>query len=197
MPRPEPSRDEIEQRLLALVMRDGLAHVSIADLTEAAGTNRAFIYKHWGSREDLLAHLVERYTRRVDRHMLSAVRQHGGIAGLLAYLDRLEHYLAGPEGRRGCLAVHSAVTAPHAPQVAQALRAHALMFLETFLAAFGQQQERTGLAAGANPQQCAQLMVAMVQGALVTARTFPKDTLARDAVHAIRAWLVQQQPRAA
>jgi AcrR family transcriptional regulator len=62
---------ETRERLLDAAERlfatGGLDAVSVRDITEAAGANTAAIHYHFGSKQDLMAALVERRAERIGR----------------------------------------------------------------------------------------------------------------------------------
>jgi AcrR family transcriptional regulator len=77
---------ETRERLLDAAERlfatGGLDAVSVRDITEAAGANTAAIHYHFGSKQDLMAAIVERRAERIGqrrRELLAHLERHAHI----------------------------------------------------------------------------------------------------------------------
>ena len=101
---------DARERLLAaaerLLMRTGPRSVSMDTAAAAAGAGKMSAYRHFASRDDLMAAALERHHPRHLRWLV------GDPAGrILAAFDRLES-AAGGEPFRGCPFVDAALGAP-------------------------------------------------------------------------------------
>lgn len=90
-------RDEAEERMLAaaarLVGRAGLAGLTLAQVGEEAGYSRGLPNHHFGSREVLVAKLVDRITSGFERRMTRKLPE-GSAPGLGALRTIANTYLA-------------------------------------------------------------------------------------------------------
>ena len=88
------TRDRILEATLRVMAR-GLASLSIPEVAREAGVSVPTVYRHFGSKDELLAAVYPHVARRVgldtvpDPVTLDDLR-----AGVLAYYDRLSHYSA-------------------------------------------------------------------------------------------------------
>lgn len=72
-PRVKRTRQMIEEAFDSLILEKGFTGVSVQDLTERAGINRATFYAHFPDKYALLDHNIEvAFRKEVDSHMLNA-----------------------------------------------------------------------------------------------------------------------------
>jgi len=132
------SHDRILDIAAARIRRDGIGGLVVADLMEEAGLTHGGFYRHFESRQQLVAEAVQRYTALVDGYLSPWHRDHPesgcGVAGVAADAARA----AGPE--RGsytrqvkeCLAVLTDLTG-HADR--QAAEREAVLTLSALVGA--------------------------------------------------------------
>jgi AcrR family transcriptional regulator len=96
-----------------LFYRQGLHTVSVDAIAEAADTNKTTLYRHFASKDDLVAECLREYGRMVETAWAEIERVHAGQPReqLLAWLRFLAEFkLGGTE--RGCAFANAAVELP-------------------------------------------------------------------------------------
>ena len=109
------------ERILAtareLFRKHGLRGIGVDAIAEAAGTNKMTLYRHFGSKDDLVVSCLEAVAAETDRMWERLEREHPGdpMAQLHAWL-RQGAACGGPDGR-GCSMANAAVelTEDHHP----------------------------------------------------------------------------------
>ncbi|MCX6079199.1 MAG: TetR/AcrR family transcriptional regulator [Chloroflexi bacterium] len=72
-PRVKRTRQMIEQAFAALVTEKGFQSLSVQDITERAGLNRATFYAHFPDKFSLLDHAIQQeFRQEIDKRMLNA-----------------------------------------------------------------------------------------------------------------------------
>jgi AcrR family transcriptional regulator len=72
-PRKRRTRQAIEQAFMDLLQTKGFASISVQDITEKAGINRATFYAHFTDKYALLDHAIgEAFRSEVEKHLLNA-----------------------------------------------------------------------------------------------------------------------------
>jgi AcrR family transcriptional regulator len=96
-----------------LFYRHGLRTVSVDAIAEAADTNKTTLYRHFASKDDLVAECLREYGRMLETAWAEIERVHAGQPKeqLLAWLRFLAEFkLGGTE--RGCAFANAAVELP-------------------------------------------------------------------------------------
>jgi AcrR family transcriptional regulator len=155
--------------------RDGIQATSVDELAADAGVTKLTLYRHFGSKDELLAQALEQ--RHEERHaeletlLASASDWRQSVAALFDWL----HAWSGEPGFRGCAFVQATVEAGNRqPRVRQIAAQHKARFAQ----ALRQQLDAAGFA---EPEELAGQVQLLVEGA--TALTF----IDGDAGHARRA----------
>ena len=108
-----PPRARILKAARELFYRNGLHTVSVDAIAEAADTNKTTLYRHFASKDDLVAECLREYGRMVETAWAETERVHAGQPKeqLLAWLRFLAEFkLGGTE--RGCAFANAAVELP-------------------------------------------------------------------------------------
>ena len=108
-----PPRARILKAARELFYRHGLHTVSVDAIAEAADTNKTTLYRHFASKDDLVAECLREYGRMVETAWAETERVHAGQPKeqLLAWLRFLAEFkLGGTE--RGCAFANAAVELP-------------------------------------------------------------------------------------
>ena len=108
-----PPRARILKTARELFYRDGIHAVSVDAIAEAADTNKTTLYRHFASKDDLVAECLREYGRMVETAWAEIERVHAGQPKeqLLAWLRFLAEFkLGGTE--RGCAFANAAVELP-------------------------------------------------------------------------------------
>lgn len=72
-PRVKRTRQLIEQAFMEVISEKGFQEVTIQDITERAGINRATFYAHFGDKYDLLGQSIRQgFLQEIDKRMLNA-----------------------------------------------------------------------------------------------------------------------------
>jgi AcrR family transcriptional regulator len=105
------------QRLLAaaaeLFYRHGIRAVGVDAIAEAAGTNKMTLYRHFSSKDELVAEYLRQAAKAVDATWTDLALRHPGNARaqLRAWLEEIAaHVTSG--GERGCALANAAVELP-------------------------------------------------------------------------------------
>ena len=108
-----PPRARILKAARELFYRYGLHTVSVDAIAEAADTNKTTLYRHFASKDDLVAECLREYGRMLETAWAEIERVHAGQPKeqLLAWLRFLAEFkLDGTE--RGCAFANAAVELP-------------------------------------------------------------------------------------
>jgi AcrR family transcriptional regulator len=95
--------------------RDGIHAVSVDAIVEDAGTNKTTFYRHFESKDELVAECLRELTRDCDLAWSEIEREHAGEPKqqLLAWLGFTAEFKVGAD-QRGCAFVNAAIELPDA-----------------------------------------------------------------------------------
>ena len=170
--------DDILASARALIMTGGYNGFSYADIAGVVGIRKASIHHHFPAKADLVRTLVARY-REEARAGLAAIDAHHPDPG-----DRLRTYAGYWEACIGnasapiCICALLASEIPVLPDdVVVEVRAHFRTLSDWLAAVFerGAQMGRIRLAA--SPQDEAELFMATVHGAMLSARAYGEPAM--------------------
>ena len=105
----ERPRERIVACAQDLFHRHGIRGVGVETIAEAAGTNKMTLYRHFGSKDDLVCEYLSRKGRQADEIWAEvAAASPGDPAGqLYGYVGRVAKFVA--EDERGCDLANAAV----------------------------------------------------------------------------------------
>lgn len=108
-----PPRARILKTARELFYRDGIHAVSVDAIAETAGTNKTTLYRHFDSKDELVAECLRELTRDFDLAWADIQRKHAGEAKqqLLALLRLSAEFKVGPDPR-GCAFANAAIELP-------------------------------------------------------------------------------------
>ena len=108
-----PPRARILKTARELFYRDGIHAVSVDAIAEAAGTNKTTLYRHFESKDELVAECLRELTRDFDLAWADIQRKHAGEPKqqLLALLRLSAEFKVGPY-QRGCAFANAAIELP-------------------------------------------------------------------------------------
>jgi AcrR family transcriptional regulator len=115
--RPPESRLKPRERILAvaqdLFYRHGSRAVGVDAIAEAAGTNKMTLYRHFNSKDELIAACLREAARAFDADFdkISLLHARDPYAQLLAWMQYLGDYLI-VEADRGCALANAAIELP-------------------------------------------------------------------------------------
>jgi AcrR family transcriptional regulator len=108
-----PPRERILASARELFYRHGIRAVGVEAVAEAAGTNKMTLYRHFSSKDELVAECMRQFAGEVDGWWENLSREHAGHprAQLSAWLRDVGASVADPADR-GCALVNAAVELP-------------------------------------------------------------------------------------
>jgi AcrR family transcriptional regulator len=167
-----PPRDRIIAVAADLFYRHGIKAVGVDSIAEAAGTNKMTLYRHFDSKDELVAEylrcLAGKSTATWDR--LAAEHPGNPRAQLRAWLKEMAAHVASGD-QRGCALANAAVEIPEKDHPARRV-------IEAFKTA--QCQRIVDLCAAAElaePEMLADELFLLLEGARVTAQSIGRDGL--------------------
>lgn len=164
---------------LACFWGRGYEATSVRDLGEAMGISAPSLYNAFGDKQSLYRECLLHYGRTRTLPMLQHIeRENPGIAALPAFFAEIVSRSVSDRERRGCFLVNSALeVAPHDSAMAEVVAAHV-----NVIRGFLQRAVEAGLASGeiARPVDAAgaaDLLMSVLLGIRVLARTQPDRAL--------------------
>lgn len=105
-----PPRERILRAARELFYRDGLNAVSVDAIATAADTNKMTLYRHFSSKDELVAAYLSELAAQAEALWETARREHPGDAeGQLRYLLKRVSAFADEGSGRGCALANAAV----------------------------------------------------------------------------------------
>jgi AcrR family transcriptional regulator len=108
-----PPRERILAAAADLFYRHGIRAVGVDSIAEAAGTNKMTLYRHFVSKDELVAEYLRQSAKAADSCWDEYARRHpnDALAQLRAWLKDMAGHVANTE-ERGCPLVNAAVELP-------------------------------------------------------------------------------------
>jgi AcrR family transcriptional regulator len=163
-------------RLLAvagdLFYRHGIRAVGVEAIAEAAGTNKMTLYRHFASKDELVAEYLRQTARQADGCWDRYRQEHPGdaLAQIRAWLAEVADHLADT-GERGCALANAAVELPEKDHPARRV-------IEEFKLAQRTRLSELCRAAGlSEPDMLADELHLLLEGARVTSQSVGADGL--------------------
>jgi len=167
-----PPRERILMVAADLFYRNGIRAVGVDAIAEAAGTNKMTLYRHFDSKDELVAEYLRRLAAQAnaawDRRAARFPNDPG--AQLRAWLTEMVEHI-GATDDRGCALANAAVELPEPDHPARRV-------IEEFKTA--QRERLTGLCSAAclnEPDMLADELFLLLEGARVTAQCMGRDRL--------------------
>ncbi len=182
------------ERLLAvaadLFYRQGIRAVGVEAIAEAAGTNKMTLYRHFSSKDELVAEYLRQSAKCADACWDKFERTYPGdaLAQLRAWLKEMaEHVVSADE--RGCPLANAAVELPEKGHPARRV-------IEESKAALRSRLVRLCAAAGlSEPELLADELHLLLEGARVSAQSVGSDGLGARLIRMSEAMIASHQPR--
>jgi len=164
------------ERILAaaadLFYQHGIRAVGVDAIAAAAGTNKMTLYRHFASKDELVAEYLRRFARAADAcwERLDNLYPNDALAQLRRWLEETaEHIVDG--GRRGCALANAAIELPEHDHPARHVIAECKAAHRNHLAALC-------ASAGLNdPDMLADELQLLLEGARVTAQSVGTEGL--------------------
>jgi len=108
-----PPRERILAVARELFYRHGIRAVGVEAIADAAGTNKMTLYRHFSSKDELVAACLRQFAARADALWERIETAHPGDAGaqLAAWVGAMGEHL-GSADERGCAMCNAAVELP-------------------------------------------------------------------------------------
>lgn len=162
---PRPPRERILAAATELFYRQGIRAVGVEAIAEAAGTNKMTLYRHFASKDELVAECLRGFARHVEAAWSAlAEAVPDPKARLRIWVREVSNRVTDP-GDRGCALVNAAVEIPEKDHPARRV-------VEAFKSA--QRDRLVGLCrqAGArDPDALADELFLLIEGARVCAQS--------------------------
>jgi AcrR family transcriptional regulator len=108
-----PPRERILSASAELFYRHGIRAVGVEAIAEAAGTNKMTLYRHFSSKDELVAEYLRQSANAADACWARFAQAHPGdaLAQLCAWLEEMARHLSAPQ-ERGCALANAAIELP-------------------------------------------------------------------------------------
>jgi AcrR family transcriptional regulator len=168
-----PPRERILAAAGDLFYRNGIRAVGVDSIAEAAGTNKMTLYRHFASKDELVAEYLRQCAKGEASSWDKLAARHPGdaLAQLRAWLKDMSGHVVNRD-ERGCPLVNAAVELPEKDHPARRV-------IEQCKCATRERVIALCRAAGLNePELLADELSIMLEGARVTAQSMGIDGLA-------------------
>ena len=165
-------RERILAAAVDLFYRHGIRAIGVESIAEAAGTNKMTLYRHFASKDELVAEYLRRLAEKASASWERLAAEHPGDprAQLRGWLENMAAHV-GSGDQRGCALANAAVELPEKDHPARRV-------IEAFKT--GQRQRIIDLCAAAElaqPEMLADELFLLLEGARVTAQSIGRDGL--------------------
>lgn len=176
--------------------RCGFEATSIQVLCQAMDIQPGSVYAAFGSKRDLFVAALRSYAETVSADAVERINvAPSGMQGLRDYFEHLVDAMVDGRRRWGCLITNSLVElAERDPELAGMFERHLANLRTSFAGALARARAAGELRPGAGPES-AHLLVAVVQGMNVLAKTKPGRPALRAIVDGALAGLAAPTPR--
>jgi AcrR family transcriptional regulator len=185
-----PPRARILAAASDLFYRHGIRAVGVDAIAEAAGTNKMTLYRHFASKDALVAEYLRQFAAAADGCWDRFTEQHPGdpLGQLFAWLEEMAGHLVSPD-ERGCALVNAAIELPEKDHPARRV-------IEDYKRAQRERLVRLCAQAGlSEPDMLADELHLILEGARVTAQSVGADGLAVRLLHMGKAMIAAHTPR--
>jgi AcrR family transcriptional regulator len=167
-----PPRERILKAAADLFYRHGIRAVGVDAIAEAAGTNKMTLYRHFSSKDELVAEYLRGSARIADACWERLETRHPGdaLAQLRGWLAEMAAHL-GDDTRRGCALANAAVELPDREHPARRV------IEERKLAHRRRLADLCHAAGLAEPELLSEQLHLLLEGARVTAQSIGSDGL--------------------
>ncbi|MDR0346302.1 MAG: TetR/AcrR family transcriptional regulator [Nocardiopsaceae bacterium] len=166
--------DEALAAALETFWQQGYDGTPIQALCQAMGLQPGSVYAAFGSKRALFVAAVHRYIDTVSAEAIERINgAPSGLEGLRAYFGHLVDAMVDGKRQWGCLITNSLVEfAERDPELSGLFRLHLARLETSFAAALARARADGELSPGAGPE-AATMLVALVQGMNVMAKSKP------------------------
>jgi TetR/AcrR family transcriptional regulator, transcriptional repressor for nem operon len=153
----------------------GFEQTSVRDLAERMGITGASLYNAFGDKRSLYRRAFVHYLAQTVRDRVRRLEKLPPLTAIRTFFDEIIERSVDDEQRRGCMLINAALElAPYDAEF-QKLVAEEMMFIEAFFRRCVDAGQQDGSVAGASPpDQLAKLLLSVLIGVRVLARTRPE-----------------------
>jgi AcrR family transcriptional regulator len=158
-------------------------------IAETAGTNKMTLYRHFASKDELIAEYLRQSANAADGCWERFGQAHPGdpLEQLSAWLEEMAHHLAEPD-ERGCALANAAIELPDKDHPARRV-------IEEYKRAQRTRLVRLSAEAGlSDPEMLADELHLLLEGARVTAQSVGTEGLAARLLHMGKAMIAAHTP---
>jgi AcrR family transcriptional regulator len=185
-----PPRARILRAAAELFYRHGIRAVGVDAIAEAADTNKMTLYRHFASKDELVAEYLRESASGADGcwERFARANPDDPLAQLCAWLDEMARHLAEPH-ERGCALANAAIELPEKDHPARRV-------IEEYKRAQRTRLVRLSEAAGlTEPEMLADELHLLLEGARVTAQSVGTEGLAARLLYMGKAMIAAHTPR--
>jgi AcrR family transcriptional regulator len=185
-----PPRARILAAAAELFYRHGIRAVGVEAIAEAAGTNKMTLYRHFGSKDELVAEYLRQSANAADCcwERFAQTYPDDPLAQLCAWLEEMARHLAEPE-ERGCALANAAIELPEKDHPARRVIEEYKRAQRTRLVRLS---EEAGLS---DPEMLADELHLLLEGARVTAQSVGTEGLPVRLMNMGKAMIAAHAPR--
>jgi AcrR family transcriptional regulator len=167
-----PPRERLLNVAAELFYRHGIRAIGVDAIAEAAGTNKMTLYRHFTSKDELVAECLRQVARQGVQRWNGYEQAHPGdpLAQVRAWLADMADHL-GDTNQRGCALANAAVELPDKTHPARRVIEEYKLAQRAHLA------QLCGNAGLKDPEMLADELYLLLEGARVTAQSVGADGL--------------------
>ncbi len=168
----------------------GFGQTSVRDLAEQMGITGASIYNAFGDKRSLYRQAFAHYLAQTVRDRVARLENLRPLKAIRSFFDEIIDRSVDDEQRRGCMLVNAALElAPYDPEFKKLVAAE-MIFIEAFFRRCVEAAQQEGLIASVRPAgELAKMLLSVLIGVRVLARTRPQRDVLEGAANAVLALL--------
>jgi len=168
----------------------GFGQTSVRDLAEQMGITGASIYNAFGDKRSLYRQAFAHYLAQTVRDRVARLENQPPLKAIRSFFDEIIDRSVDDEQRRGCMLVNAALElAPYDPEFKKLVAAE-MIFIEVFFRRCVEAGQQEGLIASVRPaDELAKMLLSVLIGVRVLARTRPQRDVLEGAANAVLALL--------
>ena len=162
----------------------GYELTSVRELAKQMGITGASLYNAFGDKRSLYRQVLGHYLEQTVRDRVARLEQLPPFPAIRTFFDEIVERSVTDKQRRGCMLVNSALElAPYDPEF-QKLVAQEMIFIEAFFRRCIEAGQKDGTISAIRPgAELAKLLLSVLLGIRVLARTRPERALLEDAAN--------------
>ena len=164
----------------------GYELTSVRELAEQMGITGASLYNAFGDKRSLYRQALGHYLEQTVRDRVARLERLPPFPAIRTFFDEIVERSVTDKQRRGCMLVNSALElAPYDPEF-QKLVAQEMIFIEAFFRRCIEAGQKDGTISATRPAaELAKLLLSVLLGIRVLARTRPQRAVLEDAANAV------------